>query len=89
MATRVYAATSDVVVRRAATARILDPSAGGGLTALRIADGSIAWHAAPPPCASRANCSPAQSGGGHGDSRRRLLRIVRRASAGVLDLDGK
>ena len=36
----VYAATSDVVVTRTATARTLDPAAGGGLTALRIADGS-------------------------------------------------
>ena len=56
----VYAATSDVVVKRTATARTVDPSSGGGLTALRIADGSRVWHAAPPPCAGRPNCSPAQ-----------------------------
>ena len=45
----VYAATSDVVVTRTATSRTLDPKAGGGLTALRIADGSarLARGAAP------------------------------------------
>lgn len=59
--TRVYAATSDAAVTRTATARVLDPSAGGGVTALRISDGSVEWHAEPPPCAGRANCSPAQS----------------------------
>ena len=57
---RVYAATSDVVITRTATTRILDPSAGGGLTALRVSDGSVEWHAEPPSCAGRANCSPAQ-----------------------------
>lgn len=58
---RVFAATSDVVVTRTATARILDPKSGGGLTALNIADGSRAWHVTPDPCGTRANCSPAQS----------------------------
>jgi polyvinyl alcohol dehydrogenase (cytochrome) len=57
---RVYAATSDVVVARTATTRTLDPSAGGGLTALRIGDGSVEWHAEPPPCGARPSCSPAQ-----------------------------
>jgi polyvinyl alcohol dehydrogenase (cytochrome) len=57
----VYAAASDAVATRTATARILDPKAGGGLTALRIADGSQVWRAAPPPCTDRPNCSPAQS----------------------------
>jgi polyvinyl alcohol dehydrogenase (cytochrome) len=57
---RVYAATSDVVVARTATTRTLDPTAGGGLTALRVADGSVEWHAEPPSCAGRPNCSPAQ-----------------------------
>jgi polyvinyl alcohol dehydrogenase (cytochrome) len=57
----VFAAASDVVVTRTATARILDPKAGGGLTALKVADGSRAWHAAPSGCGTRANCSPAQS----------------------------
>jgi polyvinyl alcohol dehydrogenase (cytochrome) len=58
---RVYAAVSDVVVARTATSRSLDPTAGGGLTALRVADGSTSWHAAPAPCGTRAPCSPAQS----------------------------
>jgi polyvinyl alcohol dehydrogenase (cytochrome) len=57
----VYAAASDAVATRTATARILDPKAGGGLTALRISDGSTVWRAAPPPCTDRPNCSPAQS----------------------------
>ena len=58
---RVYAATSDVVVARTATARVLDPTAGGGITALSTSNGSLVWHADPPPCPSRPNCSPAQS----------------------------
>jgi polyvinyl alcohol dehydrogenase (cytochrome) len=57
----VYAAASDAVATRTATARVLDPKVGGGLTALRTADGSIAWRAAPQPCGDRPNCSPAQS----------------------------
>ena len=57
----VYAAVSDAVATRTATERILNPNVGGGLTALRIADGSRAWRAAPVPCTSRPNCSPAQS----------------------------
>jgi polyvinyl alcohol dehydrogenase (cytochrome) len=57
----VYAASSDVVVMRTATARTLEPNAGGGLTALRVSDGTRAWHATPPPCAGRPNCSPGQS----------------------------
>jgi polyvinyl alcohol dehydrogenase (cytochrome) len=57
----VYAAASDAVATRTATARILDPKVGGGLTALRIADGGTVWRAAPPPCTGRPNCSPAQS----------------------------
>jgi polyvinyl alcohol dehydrogenase (cytochrome) len=42
---------------------ILDPSRGGGLTALRIADGSKVWYAPPVVCAAGApsGCSPAQS----------------------------
>jgi len=58
---QVYAAASDAVATRTATARILDPKAGGGLTALRIQDGSTVWRAAPTPCTGRLNCSPAQS----------------------------
>lgn len=57
----VFAATSDVAVTRTETARILDPSKGGGLTALRARDGERVWHAAPAACGARPNCSPAQS----------------------------
>jgi polyvinyl alcohol dehydrogenase (cytochrome) len=68
--TLVYAATSDVGRTRWAgdpfdTRRyILDPKRGGGLTALRVADGSRAWHAPAAPCpdGAPAGCSPAQPG---------------------------
>jgi polyvinyl alcohol dehydrogenase (cytochrome) len=42
---------------------ILDPRQGGGLTALRIADGGKAWYAPPIVCAEAApsGCSPTQS----------------------------
>jgi polyvinyl alcohol dehydrogenase (cytochrome) len=66
----VYAATSDVGRTRWAgdafdTRRyVLDPKQGGGLTALRVADGSRVWHvsAAPCPDGAPAGCSPAQPG---------------------------
>jgi polyvinyl alcohol dehydrogenase (cytochrome) len=66
----VYAATSDVGRTRwsgdsSDTRRyILDPERGGGLTALRVADGSRVWHfpAAPCPGGAPAGCSPAQPG---------------------------
>ena len=41
----------------------LDPKKGGGLHALDLATGKIAWSAKPAPCAEgRTDCSPAQSG---------------------------
>jgi polyvinyl alcohol dehydrogenase (cytochrome) len=39
-----------------------DRNRGGGMFALRLADGARVWHTAPPPCDSRPRCSPAQSG---------------------------
>jgi polyvinyl alcohol dehydrogenase (cytochrome) len=65
---RVYAATSSsgrtpptdpLDTRR----NILDPNQGGGLTALRIADGTKVWYAPPIVCPPNApsGCSPAQS----------------------------
>jgi polyvinyl alcohol dehydrogenase (cytochrome) len=41
---------------------VLDPAQGGGLTALRVADGSKVWYAAPTPCPAGAptGCSPSQ-----------------------------
>jgi polyvinyl alcohol dehydrogenase (cytochrome) len=66
----VYATTSDVGRTRWAgdpfdTRRyVLDPKRGGGLTALRVADGSRVWHVPAAPCAddAPAGCSPAQPG---------------------------
>ena len=68
--TFVYATTSDVGRTRWGgdpfdTRRyILDPKRGGGLTALRVADGSRAWHVPAAPCrdGAPAGCSPAQPG---------------------------
>jgi polyvinyl alcohol dehydrogenase (cytochrome) len=68
--TVVYATTSDVGRTRWGgdpfdTRRyILDPKRGGGLTALRVADGSRVWHVPAPPCrdGAPAGCSPAQPG---------------------------
>jgi len=63
----VYAAVSDIVSTRSPAAdgipagRQLDPTKGGGLTALRVTDGSKAWAYAPEPCTTP-GCSPAQSG---------------------------
>ena len=65
---QVYAATSDM--DRKFQNRPLDPqrfvvdrNAGGGVTALRIADGTKAWSAAPIPCTADAppGCNPANS----------------------------
>ena len=63
----IYVPLSDVSVKpakRGADALrtlMLDPAAGGGLFALRLSDGTQAWHAPPPGCSGRPNCSPAQS----------------------------
>jgi polyvinyl alcohol dehydrogenase (cytochrome) len=60
----VYAAVSDLA-RKGARGAVqvgmpADPSKGGGLTALKISDGSKVWYAAPPPCGPTPGCSPAQ-----------------------------
>jgi polyvinyl alcohol dehydrogenase (cytochrome) len=56
----VYAPTADGAGMQTPTGRMRNPSAGGGLTALRVSDGSKAWFAPPPtPCATP-GCSPAQ-----------------------------
>jgi polyvinyl alcohol dehydrogenase (cytochrome) len=63
-----YAAVSDLDRKRRETADPSDlrtwepdPSAGGGLTAIRLADGAKVWYAAGHPCQTpRAGCSPAQ-----------------------------
>lgn len=65
----VYAAVSDVVRLRSATGPAvigdaqLDPVQGGGLTALRVSDGTKVWFAASTPCnPPRPGCRPAQPG---------------------------
>jgi polyvinyl alcohol dehydrogenase (cytochrome) len=65
----VYAAVSDAVRLHSATGPAvigdeqLDPVQGGGLTALRISDGTKLWFAAGIPCnPPRPGCSPAQPG---------------------------
>ncbi|MBV8842846.1 MAG: PQQ-binding-like beta-propeller repeat protein [Bryobacterales bacterium] len=62
---QVYAAVSDVVRKASPGAVIqvglpLDPTQGGGLTALRIGTGEKAWYAAPGKCSDKPGCSPAQ-----------------------------
>ena len=39
-----------------------DRNRGGGMFALRLADGARVWHTPPVPCDARPRCSPAQSG---------------------------
>lgn len=65
----VYVAISDVGIGGAPDPKspqgfrlTLDPKKGGGLHALDLKTGNIAWTAKPAPCAdSRTDCSPAQS----------------------------
>ena len=59
----VYAAASDSLSIPGPVSRTMDPKQGGGITALRVGDGSKVWYAAPVPCGARAlpGCSPAQS----------------------------
>ncbi len=64
----VYAAVSDLGRRARANAgpfdwrgNGVDPTKGGGLTALGVRDGTRAWYAPPAPCPeAQAACSPAQ-----------------------------
>jgi polyvinyl alcohol dehydrogenase (cytochrome) len=59
----VYAAASDSLSIPGPVFRTMDPKQGGGLTALRVGDGSKVWYVAPVPCGPTAKpgCSPAQS----------------------------
>jgi polyvinyl alcohol dehydrogenase (cytochrome) len=64
---RVYAASSDVVRMPGSNSdpldprpRPLDPTQGGGLTALRIGTGEKVWYTPPVACGERSGCSPAQ-----------------------------
>ena len=66
----VYAAVSDAYFVTKDQTRVLSSDQGGGLTALRVAEGTKAWYVAPQSCESRrpdepraamSGCSPAQS----------------------------
>ncbi len=67
---KVYVAISDIGIGGVPDSKApggfrltLDPKKGGGLFALDLATGKIAWSAKPAPCADgRTDCSPAQSG---------------------------
>ena len=66
---KVYVAISDIGIGGVADPKsplgfrlTLDPKKGGGLHALDLKTGKIAWSAKPAPCAAgRTDCSPAQS----------------------------
>lgn len=67
----VYVALSDVRNRRPAEGGNqtifgghgeYDPTAGGGMFALKASTGEKVWTTPPPPCGDRKGCSPAQSG---------------------------
>jgi polyvinyl alcohol dehydrogenase (cytochrome) len=65
----VYAAVSDLgrmrnPVPMSSNPTVADPSKGGGLTALKVSDGSKVWYAEAKPCPDGAppGCSPAQPG---------------------------
>ncbi|MBI3548616.1 MAG: PQQ-binding-like beta-propeller repeat protein [Elusimicrobia bacterium] len=59
---KVYAAVSDAAWSAGEDGeQALDPSRGGGLFAVSVASGAVAWSAPPGPCGKRRSCSPAQS----------------------------
>jgi hypothetical protein len=65
----VFATVSDVKRSRQTSQTdtrryVIDPKVGGGLTALRVADGGQVWHVAAKPCPEDApsGCSPSQPG---------------------------
>ncbi len=61
--TNVYVANSDIgrVMLTYSNSTDADPKQGGGMFALRLADGQRVWYAPPGNCGSRPRCSPAQS----------------------------
>ena len=61
--TNVYVAVSDIkrIMLTFSTSTDADPSQGGGMFALRLADGKQMWTTPPVSCGSRPRCSPAQS----------------------------
>jgi polyvinyl alcohol dehydrogenase (cytochrome) len=61
--TNIYVALSDIgrVMLTYSNSTDADPKQGGGMFALRLADGGQAWSTPPPGCGTRPRCSPAQS----------------------------
>lgn len=59
----VYVALSDIerLPVQNSWATEADPEIGGGMFALRLADGEQIWYTPPEPCGDRFRCSPAQS----------------------------
>jgi polyvinyl alcohol dehydrogenase (cytochrome) len=70
----IYVAVSDIGLQRVAAGTPggqksifgpgelkMDPRAGGGIFALKLATGEIVWHTPHPGCNDRPGCSPAQS----------------------------
>jgi polyvinyl alcohol dehydrogenase (cytochrome) len=62
--TQLYVANADLgrIVVPFANNTDADPKRGGGMFALRLADGQKIWFTAPAACGDRPRCSPAQSG---------------------------
>ena len=54
-------AVSDIRRQMTPAGLVLDPKAGGGLFAVSLINGEIAWNTPPPGCGDRRPCSPAQS----------------------------
>ena len=61
--TNVYVALSDIgrISLSYTTSSDVDPKAGGGMFALRLATGERVWYTPAPECGDRPRCSPAQS----------------------------
>ncbi len=55
--TNAYVAVSDLAFQ----GRGPDPTKGGGISAYKLADGTLLWKTPPPGCGDRRPCSPAQS----------------------------
>lgn len=58
----IYVALSDMgrVVVEGNPNTDVDPKVGGGMFALKLATGEVAWHTPPADCGTRPRCSPAQ-----------------------------